>query len=239
MIIKTLNKKDFEAEWSDLVPRIEHPPKYDREYESIRAFLTDEYHKIITECKNSKKRDYIKDYRFGLVLYDFLNNEENFCHRVAADMGFWRFFSIKIIPHIVYERWKDLNPSHYGAKSGRIWLKTIWRFIDLSWQGSIEETRHILSLDQFSTDTILNLEDRSGRNGTHVETYRKIVNYYAKVPQDGSIKMKNDDLFRTVMKLNTAKLLVIEPSLYLNGEDGYVRSLFKEAGVDFDVTESN
>ena len=43
MIIKTLNKKDFEAEWSDLVPRIEQPPKYDREYESIRAFLTDHY----------------------------------------------------------------------------------------------------------------------------------------------------------------------------------------------------
>jgi len=46
----------------------------------------------------------------------------------------------------------------------------------------------------------------------------------------------SDDLFRVVMKLNTAKLLVLDPALYLGGEEAYAKSLFRDAGVDLDAT---
>lgn len=44
-------------------------------------------------------------------------------------------------------------------------------------------------------------------------------------------KTQQDDLFRIVMKLNTAKVMVVDPALYLGGEKEYVRSLFMDAGV--------
>ena len=44
-------------------------------------------------------------------------------------------------------------------------------------------------------------------------------------------KRKQDDLFRIVMKLNTAKVMVVDPALYLGGEKEYVRSLFMDSGV--------
>ena len=60
--------------------------------------------------------------------------------------------------------------------------------------------------------------------------------YYSKVPKIELDKFNNrknsqDDLFRIIMKLNTARVMVIDPGLYLGGEKEYVRSLFKELGV--------
>ena len=46
----------------------------------------------------------------------------------------------------------------------------------------------------------------------------------------------SDDIFRIVMKLNTAKMMVMDPALYLGGEEAYAKSLFRDAGVDFDAT---
>ena len=34
------------------------------------------------------------------------------------------------------------------------------------------------------------------------------------------------------MKLNTAKVMVVEPALYLGGEKEYVRSLFEDVGIN-------
>ena len=42
---------------------------------------------------------------------------------------------------------------------------------------------------------------------------------------------KHATLFRTIMKLNTARTLVIDPALYSGGADEYVKSLYREAGV--------
>ena len=36
-------------------------------------------------------------------------------------------------------------------------------------------------------------------------------------------------VFRRVMKLNTAKIMLFEPTFYCNGIKGYVNSLFDEA----------
>ena len=40
-------------------------------------------------------------------------------------------------------------------------------------------------------------------------------------------------MFRVVMKLNTAKMVVIDPALCLGGEDAYAKGLFRVVGVNF------
>ena len=113
-----------------------------------------------------------------------------------------------------------------------------WR-LHLSWQGNIKSTEQILESCNFSTDTILNLEERTGRNGTYIDVYRMIMYFYGNLPASTIDEFnkrirKNDKhatLFRTIMKLNTAKSVVIDPALYLGGTIEYVKSLYTDAGV--------
>ena len=42
---------------------------------------------------------------------------------------------------------------------------------------------------------------------------------------------KHSTLFRTVMKLHTARSMVMDPALCLGGPMEYVRSLYRDAGV--------
>ena len=89
----------------------------------------------------------------------------------------------------------------------------------------MEKTEEVVSAKHFTTDTILNFEERTGRKGTCVDAYRRIIYYYSCVSEQelreySKRKSKNsDDLFRVVMKLNTAKMMVMEPALCLGGED--------------------
>ena len=84
----------------------------------------------------------------------------------------------------------------------------------------------------FSTDTILNLVERTGRKGTYVQVYRYIMYFYSKLDLSVISEYKNAhqnaDLFRAIMVLNTAKVVSIEPSLFLGGELEYAKSLFKK-----------
>ena len=46
---------------------------------------------------------------------------------------------------------------------------------------------------------------------------------------------KNHDLFRVVMKLNTARMMVVEPVLCFGGCKGYAKKLFVDAGFDINT----
>lgn len=46
--------------------------------------------------------------------------------------------------------------------------------------------------------------------------------------QDIKLRSRGSKLFRRVMKLNTARLAVLEPALYERQEQGYVEDLFYE-----------
>lgn len=101
----------------------------------------------------------------------------------------------------------------------------------------MQTTAKVLEASCFTTDSILNLEERTGRKGTFINVYRYIMYYYSHIQQqvldeyNKNTKTQQDDLFRIVMKLNTAKVMVVDPALYLGGEKEYVRSLFMDAGV--------
>lgn len=237
MVIKELNRtKAFEAmkEWVNSYPEL---PAVDAEYEKIRV----ELQKFAQDLKNNNTdiTDYYTDVHMGLFLYNYLEKKSGFSMRVASNDDFWRFMSIKVVPDLVGERWGYDNESHYWTKPSRIWLRQIWWYVHLSWQGDIKTTEMLLESENFSTDTILNLEERTGRNGTYIEVYRFIMYFYARLPKtvidnyNMTVRKhgKHATLFRTVMKLNTAKSMVVDPALYLGGPIEYVKSLFMDVGV--------
>lgn len=242
MIIKTLTRGQAQEAMQNWVTNFPNLPEIDSDFIQLRADLQAINNTVREEIENNpkiKRTDYYLDYRFGLLLYDYLNKQQGFSLRVAANDGFWRFLSVQIVPDVVAQRWGKDNDSHFWSQPTRNWFRSLWWFVYLSWQGDLESTDRLLSCPYFTTDTILNFEERTGRKGTHVEAYREIIKCYASVPQDVIKKSRgknSDDLFRVVMKLNTAKMLVIDPSLYLGGVEAYAKSLFLDAGVDLDAT---
>ncbi len=245
MIVKTLSRgqaQEAMTEWINGYPEL---PAIDSDYLKLRTDMQKLNSDVRSEIEGNskiKRTDYYVDYRLGLLMYEYLRNQPWFSMRVAANDGFWRFLSLKIVPDIVAQRWGKDNDSHYWSMPARIWLRSIWWFVHLSWQGSKENTEQVLSCSHFTTDTILNFEERTGRNGTYIDAYRRIIYHYSRIPES-EIKKKNrskgrksDDLFRVVMKLNTAKLLVFDPALFSGGVDAYARSLFEDAGVIVDAT---
>lgn len=229
MIIHCLKRQEAELamqEWRNSKNLL---PSIDPEYESIREDIGALYEKV------KSSNNYQTDAAMGLELYNYFSNIKEFSLRVAANDDFWRYLSVKVVPHIVADRWGQDNDDHFWKKGVRIWLRSVWWYVHLSWSRTLENTRSILFSPNFNTDTILNLVERSGRDGTFVEVYRLIMYYFSRVPKQSIESFKQSsqgraDLFRVIMVLNTARSLVIDPALYLGGEQEYVKSLFAEAG---------
>ncbi len=245
MMIKTLSKSESAnamKEWIDNYPKL---PEIDYDYEIIRKVLHDLYQQAKEEVKSAQKRhDYLLDVNFGMKLYIYFNSIPELSLRVMSNEGFWRYLSLKVVPDIVAERWEKDNEAHYYIRSTRIWLSTLWWYIHYSWQENEQHTLESLSSEIFSTDTIQNFVERAGKKGSYIEVNRLIIHYMSML-EDSEFSKKSttnvDDVFRNIfrkiMKLNTAKLLVIEPALFENGEKGYVESLFKDIGITFKTTD--
>lgn len=161
---------------------------------------------------------YPLDLLFGLKLYSILKLEKGFSNRVATNDNVWRYLAVRVVPDIVHARW-GLNEDHFFNMPRRIWLKTIFWYIELSWHTDEKTTYNLLKNN--STDTIQNLVERPGL-GYNIELYREIMWQY-------SFSKHDVELFRRVMKLNTARLVVTSPSLSQNGIKGYVEQLFASA----------
>lgn len=191
------------------------------EYQDLRESL------LLELAKVDMQKPYTFDLDFGIALFAILN-QYGFTVREAANDNIWRYISLCVIPDIVGKRWSRGAEIRYYKESNRIWLKTIWWYIYLSWQGTIYDTKEVLKNN--STDTILQLVDRSGRKGYFYETYRRIIYYYYKSKRiNPSV---NDHDFRRVMVLHTALCVNLEPSLYNGGVDGYVKMLYSRLGIN-------
>lgn len=172
------------------------------------------------------KLDYKFDLHFGIKLYQILNEKIGFTQRVASDDSIWMYLSIRVIPDVVHARW-GLNEDHFYKMSRRIWLKTIWWYIHLAWMGDERSTYKLL--ENNNTDTILQLVERPGI-GYYVDLYREIMLQYPK------FKGTSRDIFRKVLKLNTARLITVSPELVEGGTQSYVSNLFKEV-MDINDTQ--
>lgn len=226
MVFKKLSKHEAEIAMREWI-NTQKIPNLNEAYKKLR----DEILEIYEQVKD--KKEYELDLHFGAKLYSYFKYKKELNMRVASDDDFWRYLSLKVIPDIVAERWGVNNPSHYYERGTRIWLKSIWWYIDLSWQGDEEETIEVLRGN--TTDEILNLVERAGRHGYYKNVYSNIMYFFSKIPQErrySTVNGKSDRLFRKIMKLNTARCMVIEPALYLGGERGYVKALFKDLGEE-------
>ena len=77
-----------------------------------------------------------------------------------------------------------------------------------------------------TTDTILNIIDRTGTYGYRKDLFNEIL--YKKFLYN----VTDRDQFRRIMTLNTMKLQVIDPYLVNGGLEKYVEELFIESGVE-------
>lgn len=177
----------------------------------IRDYIFEKY-----EYDNANKLDYKFDLLFGLKMYQVLNENVGFTNRVATNDDIWRYLSICVIPDIVHSRW-ELNEERFYKSPRRIWLKALWWYIHLSWRGNEEETYNILKDN--TTDTVVQLVERPGV-GYHVEMYREIMYQYSFI-QDSS-----REVFRRLLKLNTATILTTTPELVEGGIKKYVQDLY-------------
>ncbi|MCP3027018.1 DUF6339 family protein [Halobacillus sp. A5] len=209
------------------------PPKHScgGEYSGLRESLSKKYIEINNFIDENQvdKREYFIDLKFGLELFTLLKEQYNFTPRDASDDKVWLYFSMKVIPDIVYKRW-GLKEERFYKQSRRIWLKTLWWFVYLSWNETKEDT--YLILKDFSTDGIGQLVERSGFHGYRVDLTREIMKQFSELDTGGSKK----DLFRKVLRLNTARVKSLEPSLTPGGTRSYVKRLLDYFHETYETT---
>ena len=210
----------------------------DNDYQQLRDQLVNLHDELIAKYEAMSQQPYIHDLYFGVYLKDFLDRQPWFNLRLAANIGFWRYLSVVVIPDVVNSRWPKDSADHYWKKPSRIWLRSIWWWAFLGWQGDVGSTIGLLCRPVFNTDSILNMCERTGRKGTLVEMYKQILKTYASLEEDKIIaynrktKKDSDTLFRGVMRQNSMEILLKEPTLCDRGVIGYVESLFKALGIE-------
>lgn len=155
------------------------------------------------------------DVAVGLALYRILG-EAGLDVRTAANDGVWRFLSLKVVPDLVAGRWGHLPEERFWRSRSRIWLRAVWWLVHLTWQGSEDQTQAVLA--DVTTDTVVQLVERPGRGGFRVELTRALF-------RERSRRRLSQGEFRSLMKLNTARVVVTEPSFCDGGVDGYVHEL--------------
>jgi hypothetical protein len=167
------------------------------------------------------------DMKVGLALYRVLA-EAGMDIRTAADDGWWRFLSLRVLPDLVKSRWDSAPPVRYWKGRSRIWLRAMWWTTHLTWQGSEENTRKVL--ESVTTDTVVQLVERPGKGGFRIDLTRLIFKMRR-------LRKPSQDQFRAIMKLNTAQIVLKEPLFCEGGLFGYVDALFADVGcasIDLD-----
>lgn len=169
-----------------------------------------------------EKSKYDNDLRFAIGMYSILRDDFGITDIEASDDGIWRYIQMDLIPDVIYLRWpgvdQGINEDRMWRNGRRIWLKTLWWYIHLSRQNSIEETYEILKSN--SSDDISQLIERTGI-GYRCDLYREIMRQYAEHDHSGH-------LLRRVLKLNVAICGSVEPLLCNDGLRGYVAFLYDQ-----------
>lgn len=209
-------------------------PSVNSEFLLLRNYLTELYRSIKNDIQGKDRKDYLTDVLFGIGLYKYLEEQEWFNLRTAANDGFWRYIAVAVIPHLVSDRWDISKDDYFWKKSNRLWPKTTWWYIHLAYQNTLENTKEILFSKNLNSDVVQGIVDRSGKKGTYIEVYRELILQYSLLEYNTIVKFKkqltfgSDSLFRAIMRLNTARCLVIDPCLVSGGVEGYVKSLIND-----------
>lgn len=220
--------QDLETKWQAF--RVDG---FDSSYSELRR-------KIIEVYQDSKPNGgYAVDVNVGLCLYEELCVTNGFTNVMANDDDVWRYLSCVVFPDITHLRYppsktdvaeeRRLNSKRFYAHTRRIWLKTLWWYIHLSWQGSAEATNDVLK--DLGTDTISDFIERTGK-GYRLKLYRELIKAYS------SVEKKSSYLFNKIATQNRVNCTTVEPALTQNAESGYVMQLFAQLNIMGDVNDA-
>ena len=221
---KELSKNDAKNYYeTNLIHGYKEYELNDSQYTNIRNKLNQYYEETLSELGLTKdtlsQKKYQFDCLFAMKLYKLFMNEEYYIgEREASNDNIWRYIQLFVVPDIIINRWGFEKEARIYKQSNRLYLKCLWWYVHLSYDG--ENTKEILMSDNFSTDTIVQFTERTGRKGYQIALYRGIIYYACKYKL-------NIEEFRRLMKLNSAKLKVINPYLVDGGIESYVKSLIK------------
>ena len=196
----------------------------DSDYQKIR-------NDILTITPNPISKSYEFDLLFGIKLYEYFTNNTmfEFNEALASNYDFWRYICLAVVPDIIEAR-HGLIESYFYDKNVRMYIPTLWWYINMAYQGDLEDTYE--ALKGFSTDFILQLVERPGRDGMYLEVTRLLFKYISKLDIKIINEKKNGQtLLRRLLIQHTAK--VNNYNLIIEGkEEEYVKSLFSSCGVE-------
>ena len=234
---QNLSAEDFNvlvSSWPGLIERSLNTNNKD--YLSLRKKVFDAYEKAkVVKMNLGKKKDYLTDLRFALLLYAILD-DYGFNARLASEDQIWIYLCVKVFPDIVHERYpksqsKDgtkvfnVNEDRFWKSKRRIYLKVLWWYVYLSLQfdrnDMIDLDLTYRILENNTTDEVVAIVERAGSAGYRVDVYRTLMRYYY-LNRD----KYDNKTFRKVMVLNTARTKVVEPLLVDGGIKAYVKELF-------------
>lgn len=194
-------------------------------YASLRTSLVASFKNAIVECEGGPS-DAIVDVRVGLRLYQLLN-DAGFTLANANNDDVWRYISMIVFPDITYCRYPKpakgdgrINSKRFYAHTRRIWLKTLWWYVYLAWQGSETTTWNVLKNN--GSNIISHFIERPGR-GYRVQLFRGMMLAYSRQPD----RVRTDKLFRALTKMNVVKCRTMEPELAVGGSERYSDEIIK------------
>lgn len=225
-----MSETDFaaiEAEWKAFNPTV-GPDSCDvwltEEYQDLRNHLVCAWRSVEKSNLGEKAYFYQIDLTVGLALYKYL--QENGFNQIYAETDdWWRFVSIKLCPDLTYMRYpRDektgvrINRKRFFDHTRRIWLKTLWWYVHLGWQGDLESTRNVLG--KLGTDAISQIIERPGR-GYRADVFRVLAAKRAEESDWCDAKA-----FQKVMARHSLFNGSFEPTLYEKGIPGYADRIF-------------
>ena len=197
---------------------------YDSSYKDFRTELVECFKAALQE--SSGKMSYTLDLRMGIKIYELLNPRNGFTNVQANGDDIWRYISVCVMPDITYLRYPKpeqgslrINQKRFYSHTRRIWLKTLWWYVHLGWQGTSEKTFEVLKNN--GTNIISHFIERPGK-GYRPKLFRSMMYVYSTLPT------QKDTIFRAAAKMNLAKCVTVEPALTVGGEDAYTAELFRE-----------
>ena len=219
-------------------------------YRDVRADVVKAFRNVLEET--GYRINYQLDLKVGIKLYERLNPSLGFDIVKASDDDIWRYISVCVMPDLTFIRYpnrkddveiikeclpelsyfidikseKDgfrMKKKRFYSHTRRIWLKTLWWYVHLGWQGSSEKTYEVLKNN--GTNIISHFIERPGR-GYREKLFRSMLYAYSLLPE------QKDTIFRAAAKLNLAKCVSVEPALSEGGEMVYSKNLFKEVSTN-------
>lgn len=229
MSFPTLNLKMSHRHFEEMLRSEEFVPDANlkAKMEEVRCLILAIVSLYEPDARGNASGPGVYDMKVGLALFRVLS-AVGMDIRTAADDGWWRFLSLRVLPDLVKSRWGSAPPVRFWKGRSRIWLRALWWTVHLTWQGSEDKTRKVL--ENVTTDTVVQLVERPGKGGFRIDLTRLIFRMRR-------LRNPSQDQFRAIMKLNTAQIVLKEPMFCVGGLFGYVDSLFADVGcvpIDMD-----